>query len=119
MVFFSVSTDQDLLSGFMLALYVFSQVSVRDLQILSHLTVIVEEGQVAILDSNQLQQEVKSSDCAFRTGIWTCLELTNERLMVPESLKVEWVAHLLRKQLPIQVWEVDSLSTKIRFKTFS
>lgn len=53
----------------MLALYLFSQVSVRDLQILSHLTVIVEEGQVAILDSNQLQEEVKSSDCAFRTGI--------------------------------------------------
>lgn len=67
--FLSVSTDQDLLSSLMLALYLFSQVSVRDLQILSHLTVIVEEGQVAILDSNQLQEEVKSSDCAFRTGI--------------------------------------------------
>lgn len=39
--------------------------------------------------------------------------------MVPESVKVEWVAHLLRNQLPVQVWEVDSLSTKIRFKTFS
>lgn len=55
MFFFSCSTDQDLLPGFMLALYLFSQVSVRDLQILSHLAVIIEEGQVAILDSNQLQ----------------------------------------------------------------
>lgn len=62
------STDQDLLSGFMLALYLLSQVSVGDLQVLSHLTVIVEEGQVAILDSNQLREEVKSSVCAFRTG---------------------------------------------------
>lgn len=55
----------------MLALYLFSQVSIRDLQILSHLTVIVEKGQVAILDSNQLQEEVESSHCAFRT----CLQL--------------------------------------------
>lgn len=64
---FPVSTDQDLLPGVMLALYLFPQVSVRDLQILSHLPVIIEEGQVAILDSNQLQEEVKPSECAFRT----------------------------------------------------
>lgn len=53
-------TDQDLLSGFVLALYLFAQVSVGDLQILSHLAVVVEEGQVAILDPNQLQEEVRS-----------------------------------------------------------
>lgn len=46
----------------MLALDLFSQVSIRDLQILPHLTVIVEEGQVAILDTDQLQQEVKSTE---------------------------------------------------------
>lgn len=67
--FFSVSTDQDLLPGFVFALYLFAQVSVRDLQILSHLTVVIEKGQVAILDSDQLQEEVKMSNCDHRSSI--------------------------------------------------
>lgn len=45
----------------MLVLYVLSQVPVGDLQILPHLAVVVEEGQVAILDTDQLREEVKSS----------------------------------------------------------
>lgn len=68
-MFSQFSTDQDLLPSFVFALYLFAQVSVRDLQILSHLPVVIEEGQVAILDSDQLQEEVRMSDCDYRSSI--------------------------------------------------
>lgn len=83
----------------MLVLYVFSQVSVGDLQILPHLAAVVEEGQVAILDTDQLREEVKSSDSDG--------ELASEHGPLTEG------------PVPVQEWEVDSPSTKIRFKTFS
>lgn len=54
-------TDQDLLSGVVLALDLLSQIAVGDLQILSHFAVILEEGKVTVLDSNQLQEQVKIS----------------------------------------------------------
>lgn len=50
------SAHQDLLSGFMLALYLLSQVSLWDLQVLSHLSTVLEQGQVAILDPDQLTE---------------------------------------------------------------
>lgn len=56
------STDQDLLSGLVLVLDVLPQVSVGDLQILPHLAVVVEEGQVAIRDPDQLREEATSAD---------------------------------------------------------
>lgn len=49
-------TNQDLFPGIMLALYLFAQVSLRNLQVLSHVTAILKEGQVAILDTNQLDK---------------------------------------------------------------
>lgn len=51
------SAHQDLLSGFMLALYLLSQVSLWDLQVLSHLSTVLEQGQVAILDPDQLIED--------------------------------------------------------------
>lgn len=47
-------THQDLLAGIVLTLYLFAQVSLRNLQVLPHLAAILEEGQVAILDPDQL-----------------------------------------------------------------
>ena len=47
-------TDQDFLSGFVLVLYLSAQVSLGNLQVLSHLPAVLEQGQVAILDPNQL-----------------------------------------------------------------
>lgn len=38
----------------MLELYLFAEVSLRNLQVLSHLPTVLEQGQVAILDPNQL-----------------------------------------------------------------
>lgn len=40
----------------MLALYLLSQVSLWDLQVLSHLSTVLEQGQVAILDPDQLTE---------------------------------------------------------------
>lgn len=50
------STNQDLFPGLMLVLYLFAQFSLRNLQVLSHVTAILKEGQVAILDTNQLDK---------------------------------------------------------------
>lgn len=40
----------------MLALYLLSQVSLWDLQVLSHLSTVLEQRQVAILDPDQLRE---------------------------------------------------------------
>lgn len=66
-VWWGDGTNQDLLSGFMLALYLFAQVSLRNLQVLPHLTAILEEGQVAILDPNQLGEGTQQTRMSWQS----------------------------------------------------
>lgn len=48
------STDQDLLSIFTLGDDFLPQVSFRNLQVLPHLSTVLQEGQVAVVDADQL-----------------------------------------------------------------
>ncbi|PWA28820.1 hypothetical protein CCH79_00012965 [Gambusia affinis] len=50
----SDATNQDLLSGFVSALDFLPQVSLGKLQVLPHLPAVLEQGEVAVLDPNQL-----------------------------------------------------------------
>lgn len=54
------STDQDLLPGFILALYLFSQVTLGNLQVLPDFPAVLEQWEVAILDTNQLKDGNKT-----------------------------------------------------------
>lgn len=56
----------------MLALYLFAQVSLRNLQVLSHLPAVLEQGQVAICDPDQLGEgtqtaETEWTQCFFKS----------------------------------------------------
>lgn len=48
------ATDQDLLSSVTLAGDLLPQVSLRNLQVLPHLSAVLQEGQVAVRDADQL-----------------------------------------------------------------
>lgn len=50
------STDQDLLSIITLMEDFLPQVSFRNLQVLPHFSAVLQEGQVAVVDANQLSE---------------------------------------------------------------
>lgn len=74
----------------MLALYLLSQVSLWDLQVLSHLSTVLEQGQVAILDPDQLTEgnnkknsEKKRQKTLNELGSLITARLYHLRLSVP------------------------------------
>lgn len=61
------STDQDLLSGVVLVFDLFAQFSFRNLQVLPHITAVLEEGQVAIFDPDQLGEKAQQMGYTYIT----------------------------------------------------
>ena len=62
-------TDQDLLSGFVLALDLSAQISLGDLQVLSHLPAVLEQRQVALCDPNELQSRGTGAEQRKGSGV--------------------------------------------------
>lgn len=67
-------TDQDLLSIFILGHDFLPQFSFRNLQVLPHLAAVLQEGQVAVVDADQLS----GSTAAVRGGAASCHTLAPE-----------------------------------------
>lgn len=114
-------TDQDLLSGFMLALDLFAQVSLGDLQVLSHVPAVLEQGQVAFLDPDQLgrRERWRHTHTHTHSAIPVCKHSTIQNGLNPTGLIATGMISFLIVNLKINSALMDMVSCERWVQTFT